>query len=120
MLVMCQMCYCGANHFCAVVFMIVSVWTTSLQYTNIMNCYYAVSQNSCFAVCNFGSAQFAKGMQYTVSTQSCFASSVARWLSPKPAKSRHEKLLDPAKNHVKNFQLKSAENSEILLKNCYF
>jgi len=32
--------------------------------------------------------------------------SVARWLSPKPAKLRHEKLLDPAKNHVKNFQLK--------------
>jgi len=28
--------------------------------------------------------------------------------SPKPAKSRHEKLLDPAKKHVTNFQLKSA------------
>jgi len=42
--------------------------------------------------------------------------SVARWLSPKPAKSRHEKLLDPAKNHVTNFQLKSASNGEILLK----
>jgi len=36
------------------------------------------------------------------------AYSVARWLSPKPAKSRHKKLLDPAKNHVTNFQLKSA------------
>jgi len=34
--------------------------------------------------------------------------SVARWFSPKPAKSRHEKLLDPAENHVTNFQLKSA------------
>jgi len=32
---------------------------------------------------------------------------VARWLSLKPAKSRHEKLLDPSKNHVTNFQLKS-------------
>jgi len=31
--------------------------------------------------------------------------SVARWLSPKPARSYHEKLLDPAKNHVTNFQL---------------
>jgi len=29
--------------------------------------------------------------------------SVARWLSPKPAKSCHEKLLDPAKNHVTKF-----------------
>jgi len=34
--------------------------------------------------------------------------SVARWLPPKPAKPRHEKLLDPARNHVTNFQLKSA------------
>jgi len=36
--------------------------------------------------------------------------SVARWLSPKPAKSRHEKLLllDPAPTHVTNFQHKSA------------
>ena len=107
--------------FCAVVFMIVSVWTTSLQYTNIINCYYAVSLKNCFAIIyNFGSAQFAKGMQYTVSTQSCFASNVARWLSPEPVKSHHEKLLDPAKNHVKNFQLKSAENSEILLKKLLF
>jgi len=46
-----------------------------------------------------------------------FCSSIARWLSPKPAKSRHEKLLDPAKNKVTNFQLKPAKNSEILLKN---
>jgi len=37
--------------------------------------------------------------------------SVARWLSPKPVKSCHEKLLNPAKNHVTNFQLKSAKNS---------
>jgi len=37
-----------------------------------------------------------------------FSTSVARWLSPKPAKSRHEKLLDPAKKHVTNFQLKPA------------
>jgi len=29
--------------------------------------------------------------------------SVARWLSPKPATSRHEKLLDPAKNHIIHF-----------------
>jgi len=29
--------------------------------------------------------------------------SVARWLSPKPAESCHEKLLDPAKNHVTKF-----------------
>jgi len=35
------------------------------------------------------------------------SASVARWLSPQPAKSRQEKLLDPAKNHVTNFQLKS-------------
>ena len=34
--------------------------------------------------------------------------SVARWLSRKPAKSRHEKLLDPAKNRVTNFQMKTA------------
>jgi len=39
---------------------------------------------------------------------------VARWLSPKPAKSHHEKLLDPAKNPVTNFQLKPAKNSEIV------
>jgi len=44
------------------------------------------------------------------------ASSVARWLSPKLARSCHEKLLYPAKKHEKNFQLKSAKNSEILLK----
>jgi len=43
--------------------------------------------------------------------------SVARSLSPKPAKRCYEKMLDPAKNHVTNFQLKSANNSEILLKN---
>jgi len=43
------------------------------------------------------------------------ASSVARWLSPKPARSCHEKL-GAAKNHLTNFQLKSAKNSEILLK----
>jgi len=41
---------------------------------------------------------------------------VAKWLSPKLAKSYHEKLLDPAKKHVTNFQLKSAKNNEILLK----
>ena len=29
-------------------------------------------------------------------------------LSPKPAKSRQEKLLDPAKTHTTNYQLKSA------------
>jgi len=46
--------------------------------------------------------------------------SVARWLSPKPAKSRHEKLLDPAKNHVTIFQLKSAKNKEIPLKKLLF
>jgi len=34
--------------------------------------------------------------------------SVARWLATRPAKSRHQKLLDPAKKHVTNFQLKSA------------
>jgi len=39
------------------------------------------------------------------------ANSVARWLSPKPARSYHEKLLDPAKNHVTNVHLKSAKNS---------
>jgi len=44
------------------------------------------------------------------------STSVARWLSHKPAKSHHEKLLDPAKKHVTNFQQKSAYNSEILLK----
>jgi len=38
----------------------------------------------------------------------CMCTSVARWLSPKPAISRHEKMLDPAKNKVTNFQLKSA------------
>jgi len=47
-------------------------------------------------------------------------SSVARWLSPKPAKSYHEKLLDPSKNHVTNFQLKPVKNSEILLKKLLF
>jgi len=40
-------------------------------------------------------------------------SSVARWLSLKPSKSCHEKLLDPAEYHVTNFQLKSAKNSKI-------
>jgi len=44
----------------------------------------------------------------------------ARWLSPKPARSCHEKLLDPAKNYVTNFQLKSAKNSELLLKKLLF
>jgi len=34
---------------------------------------------------------------------SCAVSSVARWLSPKPAKSGHEKLLDPSKKHVRKF-----------------
>jgi len=42
------------------------------------------------------------------STESCTFSNVARWLSPQSAKSSHEKLLDPAKNYVTNFQLKSA------------
>jgi len=42
--------------------------------------------------------------------------SVARWLSPKPAKSRRKIMLYLVKNHVTNFQLKSAYNSEILLK----
>jgi len=46
--------------------------------------------------------------------------SVSRWLSPKPTKSCHEKLLDPSKNHVTNFPPKPAENSEILLKNAIF
>jgi len=46
--------------------------------------------------------------------------SVARWLSPKPAKSYQEKLLDSAKSHVTNFQLKSAKNSEILLEKLLF
>jgi len=46
--------------------------------------------------------------------------SVARWLSPKPAKSYLEKLVDPAKNHVTNFQLKPAKNIEILLKKLQF
>ena len=46
---------------------------------------------------------------------SCAVSSVARWLSPKPAKSGHEKLLDPSKKHVTKFYLQSAKNSEILL-----
>jgi len=32
----------------------------------------------------------------------------------------HEKLLDPAKNHVTNFQLKPAKNSEILLEKLLF
>jgi len=41
-------------------------------------------------------------------------SNVARWLSPKPAKCCHEKLLDPAKKHVTTFQLKSAK------KTCFF
>jgi len=45
-----------------------------------------------------------------------FESSVTRWLSPKPGKWCHEKLLDSAKNHVTHFQLKSDKNSE----NCYF
>jgi len=41
-------------------------------------------------------------------------------LSPKPVKSCHEKLLDPARNPVTNFQVKPAKNSGILLKNYYF
>ena len=49
-----------------------------------------------------------------------YLASIARWFSPKPARSCHEKLLDPAKNHVTNFQLKSAKNSEILLKKLLF
>jgi len=44
----------------------------------------------------------------------------AKCLSPKSAKSCHEKLLDPSKNHVTDFQLKFAKNSEILLKNLLF
>jgi len=44
------------------------------------------------------------------------AISVARWLSPTPAKSCHKKLPDPPKNNVKNYQLKSAKNCEILRK----
>jgi len=47
-------------------------------------------------------------------------SSVARWLSPKPAKWSHEKQLDPAENLVTNCQLKSDKNNEILLKNLLF
>jgi len=31
-----------------------------------------------------------------------------------------KKLLDSTKSLVTNFQLKSAENSEIMLKTCYF
>ena len=46
--------------------------------------------------------------------------SVARWLSPKPAKWCHEKLLDSAKNLVTNFQQTSGKNSDILPKICYF
>jgi len=42
------------------------------------------------------------------------------WLSPKPAKSCHEKLLDPDKNHVTNFQLKSAKKNKFCLKNAIF
>jgi len=36
------------------------------------------------------------------------------------AKWCHEKLLDSAKNHDTNFQLKSAKNSKILLKKLKF
>ena len=45
---------------------------------------------------------------------------VARRLSPRLAKPCHEKLVDPAKNHVTNFQLKPAKKSEILLKKLLF
>ena len=48
------------------------------------------------------------------------STSVARWLSHKTAKSWHEKLLDPAENHVTNFQLRFAKNGEILLRNAFF
>ena len=49
-----------------------------------------------------------------------FSNSVARWLSPKLANSCHAKLLDPAKKHATNFQLKLAKNSEIQLKKLLF
>jgi len=46
--------------------------------------------------------------------------SVARWLWPKSAEWCHEKLLGSAKGLVTNFQLKSAESSEIVLNNLLF
>ena len=60
-------------------------------------------------------------LQKTCKTkQSAPGNSAVRWLSPKSAKRCHENLLDPAKNLLTNFQLKSAKSSEILPKNLLF
>jgi len=59
-------------------------------------------------------------IHYLIISGRLLTSSVSRWLSTKPARLYHEKLLDPAKNHVTNFQLKYAKNSEILIKAAIF
>jgi len=66
------------------------------------------------------SSDWSTGKWRSHTVRNWLVSSVARWLSPKTAKSCHEKLLDPAKNLFTNFQLKSAKNSEILLKKLLF